>query len=65
RFGYYLEKNNAFDDLYNDNLSITVDMKGRDIPSLNYIWNFDEDGKTINYKFIEDGTYTIIYCDND
>ncbi|MBD5589218.1 hypothetical protein [Clostridium botulinum] len=65
RFGYYLEKNNAFDDLYNDNISITVDMKGRDIPSLNYIWSFDEDGKTINYKFIEDGTYTIIYCDNN
>lgn len=65
RFGYYLEKNNAFDELYNDNLSITVDMKGRDIPSLNYIWSFNEDEKTINYKFIEDGTYTIIYCDND
>ncbi|HCL4455042.1 TPA: hypothetical protein N2D10_003066 [Clostridium botulinum] len=64
RFGYYLEKNNAFDNLYNDNLSITVDMKGRDIPSLNYIWSFD-DGQTINYKFIEDGTYTIIYCDNN
>ncbi|HDK7195090.1 TPA: hypothetical protein PTV74_003400 [Clostridium botulinum] len=64
RFGYYLEKNNAFDELYNDNISITVDMKGRDIPSLNYIWSFD-DGRTINYKFIEDGTYTIIYCDND
>ncbi|EKS4345297.1 hypothetical protein QB607_003303 [Clostridium botulinum] len=65
RFGYYLEKNNAFDKLYNDNLSITVDMKGRDVPSLNYIWSFDADNKTINYKFIEDGTYTIIYCDND
>lgn len=65
RFGYYLEKNNAFDELYNDNLSITVDMKGRDVPSLNYIWSFDEDGKTINYKFTEDGTYTIIYVDNN
>ncbi|EQB4340376.1 hypothetical protein ACYJ2U_001730 [Clostridium botulinum] len=65
RFGYYLEKNNAFDELSNDNISITVDMKGRDIPSLNYIWSFDEDEKTINYKFIEDGTYTIIYCDNN
>lgn len=65
RFGYYLEKNNAFDELYNDNLSITVDMKGRDVPSLNYIWSFDEDGKTINYKFTKDGTYTIIYCDNN
>ncbi|NCI19890.1 hypothetical protein EJM73_08245 [Clostridium botulinum] len=65
RFGYYLEKNNAFDNLYNDNLSITVDMKGRDIPSLNYIWSFNEDEMTINYKFIEDGTYTIIYCDNN
>ena len=65
RFGYYLEKNNAFDELYNDNISITVDMKGKDIPSLNYIWSFDEDRKTINYKFIEDGTYTIIYVDNN
>lgn len=65
RFGYYLEKNNAFDELYNDNISITVDMKGQDIPSLNYIWSFDEDNKTINYKFIEDGTYTIVYVDNN
>ncbi|NFF79160.1 hypothetical protein FCV38_19825 [Clostridium sporogenes] len=65
RFGYYLEKNNAFDNLYNDNLSITVDMKGKDVPSLNYIWSFDDDGRTINYKFIEDGTYTIVYCDNN
>ncbi|HCL4447058.1 TPA: hypothetical protein N2D16_002662 [Clostridium botulinum] len=65
RFGYYFKKNNALDELYNDNISITVDMKGRDIPSLNYIWNFDADKRTINYKFIEDGTYTIIYCDNN
>ncbi|GAA0083005.1 hypothetical protein [Clostridium sp. CTA-6] len=65
RFGYYLEKNNSFDNLYNDNISITVDMKGQDIPSLNYIWSFDEYNKTINYKFIQDGTYTIIYVDNN
>jgi hypothetical protein len=64
RFGYYFEKNNYTDTLINDEILLKVDMTGNDIFSTHYNVAFDGN-KTITYTFTANGTYTIIYTDNN
>jgi len=64
RFAYYIEKNNMNDILQNDKITLTVDMNGEDIFSTHYSIDFDG-VKTLTYTFSQNGTYTIIYTDNN
>lgn len=59
RFGYYFDKTDDKDDVYNDKIQLSVDMRGADKFTNNCTIDLSEDGRTITYTFTKDGTYTI------
>lgn len=65
RFAYYFNKNSMSDLVFNDEIILKVDMNGVDTFSTNYTVSYNELSHTITYRFTKDGTYTIIYTDNN
>jgi hypothetical protein len=64
RFAYYFAKDLATDTVANDKITLTVNMTGKDVFSKNYNLDFDGNNQ-LTYTFTSDGTYTIVYMDNN
>jgi len=63
RFAYYLDINNVGDSCYCDSIGIAVDLIGTTQLANGNDWymSVNGDGKTINYNFKKNGTFTINY----
>lgn len=64
RFGYYFNIEDINDVVQNDKIVLTVDMLGKSAFSKNVDISLGEDNRTITYVFNKNGTYTIVYMDN-
>lgn len=64
---YYFEVNNAEQKCENNDLTMSVDMKGTsEIPNdTEFKYELSEDGTSVIISFLNDGTYTLIWVDQN